>query len=249
MRRKIYKMICVAVACMSLTACDSWLDVDPSDQYSTETFWKTKEHASAGIMGCYNALKPWRSLHTMEFDMLTANAMPYNEANGTQAIGKGEHLSTTALIGSLWKNCYVGIGRTNTFIANVGGVDMDENKMGWREYARYAEMSVEDLARDCEVQVFRATGPGGQGVNTTDSAVRMKHGPTGITVTARESRSQFQKRASCLRKLRAELERRGRPPRRRVRTKVPQRSRQRRLNDKHFNAIKKANRRKLGSDE
>ena len=53
MRRKIYKMICVAVACMSLTACDSWLDVDPSDQYSTETFWKTKEHASAGIMGCY----------------------------------------------------------------------------------------------------------------------------------------------------------------------------------------------------
>ena len=47
---------------------------------------------------------------------------------------------------------------------------MDENKMGWREYARYAEMSVEELARDCEVQVFRATGPGGQGVNTTDSA-------------------------------------------------------------------------------
>ena len=37
---------------------------------------------------------------------------------------------------------------------------MDENTMGWREYARYAEMSVEELARDCEVQVFRATGPG-----------------------------------------------------------------------------------------
>ena len=40
---------------------------------------------------------------------------------------------------------------------------MDENKMGWRENARYAEMSAEELARDCEVQVFRATGPGGQG--------------------------------------------------------------------------------------
>lgn len=40
---------------------------------------------------------------------------------------------------------------------------MDENTMGWREYARYAEMSVEELARDCEVQVFRATGPGRTG--------------------------------------------------------------------------------------
>ena len=136
---------------------------------------------------------------------------------------------------------------TRRFIKEL--VDMDENKMGWREYAGYAAMSAEELARDCEVQVFRATGPGGQGVNTTDSAVRMKHVPTGITVTARESRSQFQNRASCLRKLRAELERRGRPPRRRVKTKVPQRSRQRRLNDKHFNAIKKANRRKPGRDE
>ena len=58
MRRKIYKMICVAVACMSLIACDSWLDVDPSDQYSTETFWKTKEHASAGICLLYTSPSP-----------------------------------------------------------------------------------------------------------------------------------------------------------------------------------------------
>lgn len=128
MKRTIYIMISVTVACLCLNACDSWLDVDPSDQYSTETFWKTEEHASAGLMGCYNALMPWRSLHTMEFDMLTSNAMPYNEANGTQAIGKGEHLSTNDLVKALWKNCYTGIGRTNTFIANVPSVDMDESE-------------------------------------------------------------------------------------------------------------------------
>lgn len=114
--------------CLTFASCDSWLDVNPSDQYSAETFWKTKEHAKAGIMGCYNALMPWRLLHTMEFDMLTANAMPYNEANGTQAIGKGEHLSTNALIASLWKNCYTGIGRANTFIGNVESVDMGETE-------------------------------------------------------------------------------------------------------------------------
>ena len=137
MRNKIH-FLYIAATCFCLTACDSWLDVDPSDQYSAETFWKTKEHASAGIMGCYNALMPWRSLHTMEFDMLTANAMPYNEANGTQAISKGEHLSTTSLIADLWKNCYVGIGRTNTFIANIDGVEMnEENKAQMRGEAKF----------------------------------------------------------------------------------------------------------------
>lgn len=124
--KHIFIIISIAVACINFTSCDSLLDVDPSDQYSTETFWKTEEHAHAGLMGCYNALLPWRSLHTMEFDMLTTNGMPYNEANGTQAISKGEHLSTTALIASLWTNCYIGIGRTNTFIDNVVSVDMDE---------------------------------------------------------------------------------------------------------------------------
>lgn len=127
MKHTIYIMVSVAVVCLCLNACDSWLDVDPTDQYSTETFWKTEEHASAGLMGCYNALMPWKQNHTIEFDMLTSNAMPYNEANGTQAIGKGEHLSTNELVKALWKNCYTGIGRTNTFIANIASVDMDES--------------------------------------------------------------------------------------------------------------------------
>lgn len=108
------------------TSCESLLDVNPSDKYSTVTFWKTEEHAKSGITGCYNALLPWRSEHFFEFDMITSNAMPYNEANGTQAIGKGEHLPITPLIALLWKNCYIGIGRTNTFLDNISGVTMDE---------------------------------------------------------------------------------------------------------------------------
>ncbi|MDR1454624.1 MAG: RagB/SusD family nutrient uptake outer membrane protein, partial [Tannerella sp.] len=115
------------VSLLLFTACESLLDVDPSDKYSADTFWKTEEHAKAGLSGCYNALLPWRAEHFFEFDLITANAMPYNESNGTQAIGKGEHLSTTPLIALLWTNCYTGIGRTNTFLDKIDGVAMDDN--------------------------------------------------------------------------------------------------------------------------
>ncbi|MDR2497750.1 MAG: RagB/SusD family nutrient uptake outer membrane protein [Tannerellaceae bacterium] len=120
-------VITLFLGILLLAGCDSWLDVDPADKYSADTFWKTEEHASAGLSGCYRALHPWRDSYTFEFDMITSNAMPYNEANGTHAIGKGEHMSTTALIVSLWSNCYKGIGRTNTFLDNIANVRMDEN--------------------------------------------------------------------------------------------------------------------------
>ncbi len=127
MKKNIKYFILLLFVISLFSACDSWLDVDPADKYTANTFWKTEEHASAGLTGCYKVLHPWRNNYTFEFDMITSNAMPYNEANGTQAIGKGEHLSTTALITLLWSDCYKGVGRTNTFLDNIGNVDMDEN--------------------------------------------------------------------------------------------------------------------------
>jgi protein subunit release factor B len=62
-----------------------------------------------------------------------------------------------------------------------------------------------DLLAQCEVQVFRATGPGGQGVNTTDSAVRLRHLPSGITVVARRERSQYLNKRAALTRLRERL--------------------------------------------
>ncbi len=126
MKKNIIYISVLFAGIFLFTACDSWLDVDPSDKYSADTFWKTEEHASAGLSGCYRVLHPWRGNYTFEFDMITSNAMPYNEVNGTQAIGKGEHLSTTVLIANLWSDCYKGVGRTNTFLDNIGNVQMDE---------------------------------------------------------------------------------------------------------------------------
>ena len=126
---------------------------------------------------------------------------------------------------------------------------MDERQLTYREYAVFARMSADELARDCEVDVFRATGPGGQGVNTTDSAVRMRHVLTGVTVTARESRSQFQNRASCLRKLRAIFERRATPPKMRKPTKPSKRAKARRLADKRFRSAIKRRRQRPAGDE
>lgn len=86
-------------------------------------------------------------------------------------------------------------------------------------------------------------------MNTTDSAVRMRHVPSGIVVTARESRSQFQNRASCLCKLKEELTRRARPSKRRVATKPGKAAKARRLADKRHRARIKAARRRYDGSE
>ena len=96
---------------------------------------------------------------------------------------------------------------------------MTSAPLTWRDYARFARQSTEELAHDCSFEAFHASGPGGQGVNTADSAVRLRHGPTGITVVSREQRSQLQNRAACVRKLQAILRSRAVPPKKRVATK------------------------------
>src|SRR4051794_25984961 len=71
--------------------------------------------------------------------------------------------------------------------------------------ATWATLSDAQLLEQCDVDTYRASGPGGQKRNKTSSAVRLRHGPSGLIVIAEESRSQHENRARALRRMRQAL--------------------------------------------
>lgn len=109
--------------------------------------------------------------------------------------------------------------------------------------------SDEDLLRECEVETFRSSGPGGQHVNKTESAVRLRHPPSGVVVTSQQERSQHRNKALCLQKLRKKIEKLNYRPAKRVPTRVPLGVKNRTLEEKARRSQIKRLRSKPGTDE
>jgi protein subunit release factor B len=109
--------------------------------------------------------------------------------------------------------------------------------------------SDDDLLRECEVDTFRASGPGGQHVNKTESAVRLTHRPTGVVVTCREARSQHRNKEVCLRKLRERVEKLNHRPPKRVPTRATKGAKERTLEAKAHRSRLKRSRSKSGTDD
>src|SRR6185369_3981792 len=109
--------------------------------------------------------------------------------------------------------------------------------------------SDEELLRECEVDTFRSSGPGGQHVNKTESAVRLRHSPSGVVVTSQQERSQHRNKAICLRKLRQKIERLNYRPATRVPTRISRSAKNRTLEEKARRAQVKRLRAKPSGDE
>jgi ribosome-associated protein len=107
----------------------------------------------------------------------------------------------------------------------------------------------EILEREVMVETFRASGPGGQHVNKTQSALRLTHPPSGVVVTAQDSPSQWRNRETAFERLVAQLRRLNHVPKKRVPTRPSAAAKRRRIEaKKQRGAIKKA-RGRLSSDE
>ena len=110
------------------------------------------------------------------------------------------------------------------------------------------QSDIETLKRQVLVETYRSRGPGGQRKNKTETSVRVKHLPTGITVTATEHRFQSQNLRLAFERLSERLQRLSRKRKKRIPTKVPPKAIEKRIEGKKHRSVRKLLRQRLLKD-
>lgn len=112
------------------------LDTQPTDRYTQETYWTTEKNATAALTGCYQSLTAtglFGYATPLWEEVATPNAYDYSNSDGFSLIAQGTQTATNASAGTItagivslrWQDCYKGIGRCNTLLANIDKVAMD----------------------------------------------------------------------------------------------------------------------------
>lgn len=107
----------------------------------------------------------------------------------------------------------------------------------------------DELLNECEVETYRSSGPGGQNVNRRETAVRLRHRPSGIVVTCQKERTQLRNKTIALEQLRSKLRNLMHKRRPRIETKMPTGARENILETKKRNSLKKRLRCKPAIDD
>ncbi len=111
------------------------------------------------------------------------------------------------------------------------------------------DTDIEILKNQVVIETYKSSGPGGQRKNKTETAVRLRHLPSGITVIATEYRSQAQNRRLAYERLQERLRRLNRPRRLRIPTSIPSATIERKREAKRIQSRKKQLRKRIeGSD-
>ena len=129
MQKSIYTVISYFTLFLFASCSEDLLNLEPADQSSVETFWTSEDRAASALTGCYEPLiGPYRGegAWLLKLEDITPNAFEIDDGSGASSIARGDNNPTLPLVNGRYRSSYQGIGRTNTLLANVDAVPMNE---------------------------------------------------------------------------------------------------------------------------